>query len=72
MVKEDSIKKIKELEELKHKHRMEELEFQRQTEKLKHEWDLERFRIQNAERRRFEEDKYNKIRSIKEMRRYPA
>lgn len=41
--------------ELRHKYKMEELEYARTTEKIKHQWELERMRIKTAEiRRNFE------------------
>ena len=39
----------KEFIELKHKLKMEELTYLRETERLKHEWELERGRIKSAE-----------------------
>jgi len=38
-----------------HKLKMEALEYIRKTEKLKHEWEMERFRIRNAEQKRLEQ-----------------
>lgn len=47
-----------ELEELKHKQKMEQLEYFRGTEKLRHLWELERIRIKTAEVRRHTERKF--------------
>jgi len=44
-----------------HKQKMVALEFIRATEKLKHEWEMERFRIRNAEMKKLEQMKnYNR------------
>ena len=44
-----------------HKQKMEYAEFLRTTEKLKHEWEMERFRIRNAEMKKLEQMKdYNR------------
>lgn len=40
------------LEKIKHKHKMDELEYMRETERLKHEWEKERMRIKSAEIRK--------------------
>ncbi|MBW2969445.1 hypothetical protein KY314_05035 [Candidatus Woesearchaeota archaeon] len=40
-----------------HRKKMEALEFIRTTEKLKHEWEMERFRIRNAEMKKLEQMK---------------
>ena len=44
----------KELIELRHKYKMEELEYERATFKLVHQWKLEAMRIKNAEIRKNE------------------
>lgn len=61
MVSDGVIKTEKELEltmdfqERAHKLKMEALEYIRKTEKLKHDWEMERFRIRNAEQKRLEQ-----------------
>lgn len=47
-----SFKQLKEMEDLYHEHRMEELEYVRATEKIKHQNELETNRIRNAEIRK--------------------
>lgn len=46
--------------ELKHKLRMKELEYIRETERLKHEWEKERQRIKSAEIRKSHERNANR------------
>ena len=56
MKKELEIKK--EIEEIKHQHKMDELKYFRESEKLKHLWSLERQRISIAEQRKMEAEKF--------------
>ena len=48
-----TFQQAKELEELSHKNKMQQLEYIRGTEKLKHMWEQERFRIVNAEKKKY-------------------
>jgi hypothetical protein len=41
-----------ELEELRHKNKMEQLKYERETYKISHQWKLEEMRIKNAEIRK--------------------
>lgn len=51
------ISDLKELEELKHKNRMEGLRYARETDKIRHEQEMERQRIKSAEIRKTHERK---------------
>ncbi len=53
--KKELVEMNKEAEKEKHKLKMEELAFIRETERLKHEWDMEKQRIKSAEIRRNKE-----------------
>lgn len=57
-----SYQEKKELGELHHKNVMNELAYIRDTEKIKHQWNLERLRIETAERRKeFEREEYRRM-----------
>ena len=52
------------LENLRHKHAMEELEYKRETAEKVHEWNMEEFRIQNAEHRKHYEAELNRQKEL--------